>query len=210
VVDSTWLWREALARLLENAGHDLVPLPAAQASGPAQISNAWLAEVDAAILSLDDRGDEMLRVLRNADIPCLVLGIESSSEVAIAIQTGSSYASKQDITLPDLFRLLEAAASGNAMILRASQRVLAETFEIGRADILMRGADLTSRESQVLEGIGRGLSNRDIAAELFLAPSTVKKIVSRCLQKLGVEIGLRPPCCSAPARPDQQIETAGA
>ena len=49
-----------------------------------------------------------------------------------------------------------------------------------------RIADLTDRERDVALAVGRGLSNADIAAELYLSIPTVKAHVSRLFDKLGV------------------------
>ncbi|GIF37847.1 response regulator [Actinoplanes xinjiangensis] len=45
--------------------------------------------------------------------------------------------------------------------------------------------DLTSREHDVLAGLGRGLSNADLAADLSITEATAKTHVSRVLAKLG-------------------------
>jgi two-component system, NarL family, nitrate/nitrite response regulator NarL len=45
---------------------------------------------------------------------------------------------------------------------------------------------LTKREEQILSGIGRGLSNKEIARELDLQEKTIKHYVTNVLQKLQV------------------------
>lgn len=46
--------------------------------------------------------------------------------------------------------------------------------------------DLSDREVEVLQLMARGMSNQEIASELFVSPTTVKTHVSHILTKLGV------------------------
>ncbi|TDF37469.1 response regulator transcription factor [Alteromonadaceae bacterium M269] len=48
-------------------------------------------------------------------------------------------------------------------------------------------SDLNTREQEVLERIAQGLSNKEIASDLNLAESTVKKHVSKLYSKLGAK-----------------------
>lgn len=47
-------------------------------------------------------------------------------------------------------------------------------------------ATLTEREREVLVGLARGMSNAEIAKELYLGEATIKTHVSNCLAKIGV------------------------
>ena len=93
-------------------------------------------------------------------------------------------------TPPD--RLVEGiriVAAGESLLAPSLTRRLIETYlrhpppdTSGRSPL----AALTDRERQVLVLMARGLSNDDIAAELVVAPATVKTHVNRVLAKLGV------------------------
>jgi DNA-binding NarL/FixJ family response regulator len=63
-------------------------------------------------------------------------------------------------------------------------RVLARMRRAAETDEL---AALTERERMVLELMGEGMTNRQIAERLFLAEKTVKNYVTSVLAKLGME-----------------------
>ena len=80
--------------------------------------------------------------------------------------------------------------SGEALLAPAITRRIIEEF-VRRPPETSRPAppelaELTEREVEVLGHMARGLSNAEIAKELFLGDTTVKTHVSRVLMKLGL------------------------
>jgi DNA-binding NarL/FixJ family response regulator len=74
------------------------------------------------------------------------------------------------------------------LLTESGDQLIARRFalEIDRPPPLSLRAALTPREEDVLRLVARGLTNRQIAAELFLSPATIKVHVRHILEKLGV------------------------
>lgn len=89
----------------------------------------------------------------------------------------------------ELIDRLKACARGDFVAGPTVMARLVDSF-VSRpgTDRLTKGLDspLTDRERDVLGAMARGLSNAEIAADLYLAETTVKTHVSRILDKLGV------------------------
>jgi DNA-binding NarL/FixJ family response regulator len=103
-----------------------------------------------------------------------------------AIMAGAAgYVSKQTCGT-DLVSALRAVASGQSILdPQASRQIMARLRErtIGVDPV----AALSDQEKRVLELIGEGLTNRQIAERMFLAEKTVKNYVSSLLTKLGMQ-----------------------
>ena len=96
----------------------------------------------------------------------------------------SGYLLKQ-VRGQDLVDAVREVAAGRSLLDPVTTaHVLERMRESAKTDEL---AGLTERERDVLELMGEGLSNRQIAERLFLAEKTVKNYVTSVLAKLGME-----------------------
>jgi DNA-binding NarL/FixJ family response regulator len=102
-----------------------------------------------------------------------------------AIMTGAAgYVSKQTRGA-DVTSAVRTAASGPSMLdPSASRQALARLRDRTAGED--PAAALTGQEKRVLELIGQGLTNRQIAERMFLAEKTAKNYVSSLLAKLGM------------------------
>jgi DNA-binding NarL/FixJ family response regulator len=122
----------------------------------------------------------------------IILTTFDVDEYAFAgLQAGASAFLLKDAAPQDLISAVRVVASGDAVVApRVTQRLL-ETYVRGAArplpvvpapDPLL--ADLTPRETEMLEAMAEGLSNAEIAHRYFLSEATVKTHVRRILAKL--------------------------
>ncbi|WP_405109308.1 response regulator [Micromonospora sp. NBC_01405] len=107
-----------------------------------------------------------------------------------ALQAGASGFLLKNGTPEDLVDAVRILHRGDALLAPEITRRVIATFAApaGRAPrtdpTLLDG--LTPREREVLELLGRGVTNAEIAAALYLGEATVKTHVSRVLAKLGL------------------------
>ena len=105
-----------------------------------------------------------------------------------AIRAGASGFLLKDVRPADLAHAVRTVASGETLIAPAVTRRLVEEFV--RRPLPGRRPQnldrLTEREVQVLGLLARGLSNAELAAQLFVSDATVKTHVTRVLTKLGL------------------------
>jgi DNA-binding NarL/FixJ family response regulator len=107
-----------------------------------------------------------------------------------ALRAGAAGFLLKNSEADQLVSAVRLVASGDGMIAPAvTRRLIAAFAQTSAPAELASGLDLsvlTARERQVLDCVGRGLSNQDISTELAMAEATTKTHVSRILAKLGL------------------------
>ena len=102
-----------------------------------------------------------------------------------ALRAGASGFLLKDAPPEQLLDAIRVVAAGDGLLAPSvTRRVIAEFARRPAAVRPPELDELTARELEVLQLIARGLSNAEIAKELFLSETTVKTHVTRVLQKL--------------------------
>jgi DNA-binding NarL/FixJ family response regulator len=140
----------------------------------------------------DVDGIEATRQVTATDDPprVLVLTTFDLDEVVYdALRAGASGFLLKDAPEERLVTAIRVVAEGGSLFAPSVTRRLIEEFsrrgprrEDDRSDL----SALTARELEVLRLVARGLSNAEIATDLFVSENTVKTHVARLLMKLGV------------------------
>ncbi|MFD7652394.1 response regulator [Actinosynnema sp. NPDC059797] len=189
LVDDHEVVRRGLRELLEDEDDISV---VAEAGGVAEaLVRASAARPDVAVVDVrlpDGGGVELCRGLRALpDGPrCLVLTAFDDEEALVgAIMAGASGYLLKQVRGQDLVNAVREVAAGRSLLdPQTTARVLDRMRRPAEVDVLDA---LTEQERRVLELIGEGLTNRQIAERLFLAEKTVKNYVTAVLSKLGME-----------------------
>jgi two-component system response regulator DevR len=147
------------------------------------------AHPDVAILDVklpDGSGIDVCRQVRSADprIAAIILTSYDDDEALFAaILAGAAGYVLKHVTGSDFVETVRRVAAGQSTLDPAvTARVLDRVRSGADADHDLDG--LTEQEKRVLELIGCGLTNRDIAGRMHLAEKTVKNYVSSVLAKL--------------------------
>jgi DNA-binding NarL/FixJ family response regulator len=137
-------------------------------------------------------GLEVLRQLaeRGVETPVLVLTVDSSEEMVLhSFRAGAKGFLPKLHANQYLAEAIRVVAAGETWVdRRTTSRLIEELEFLSRkvAEAEGPGAALSEREKEVLACVGRGLTNAQIASELFLSQRTVKVHVSHILRKLGL------------------------
>lgn len=139
-------------------------------------------------------GIEATRRIKEAQdgVEVLVLSAyEDDESVFQAIQAGASGYVLKDITPDNLIRAIRAVREGMSTIHPGiARRLLTRISQMGGArtqgTARMHSDGLTQREVEILTGVTKGASCRELAARLYVSESTVKSHLRTIYRKIGV------------------------
>ncbi|HEY1359183.1 MAG TPA: response regulator transcription factor [Thermoleophilaceae bacterium] len=193
IADDQDLVREGLRMMLEAEGDVEVVGEAANGVEALDLARAEDPDVllmDVRMPELDGLEATARLVGSNARTRVLVLTTFDLDEyVYRAMKAGASGFLLKDANREQLAAAVRTVASGDALLAPAITRRLIEDFcrrPPPSAAPPAAAGDLSPREMEVLQLLARGLSNAEIASELFLSEATVKSHVARLLGKLGL------------------------
>jgi DNA-binding NarL/FixJ family response regulator len=111
---------------------------------------------------------------------------DEDEDVLAAIRSGAAGYLLKDVAPDDLREAIRVVAGGESLLSPSvTTTVLGQLGSRLAAEVRPELVDgLTAREREVLALVGRGLSNDEIGAALFLSPATARTYVSRLLAKL--------------------------
>ncbi|ANY07158.1 response regulator transcription factor [Pseudonocardia sp. HH130630-07] len=128
------------------------------------------------------------RILAEASAQVLVLTtFDLDDLVDAALAAGAAGFLLKSVDATRLTDGVRAVARGDGVLApEITRRVIARYAGSPHPTAVPGLADLTARERDVLAGLGRGLSNAELSAELVISEGTTKTHVSRVLAKLGL------------------------
>ena len=136
----------------------------------------------AATQSIVESSDHEVKVL-------ILTTFDLDEYVYKALRAGASGFVLKDISPEDLVAAVRTVAAGDALLAPTVTRRLISNFAVPSSldqSVVARLDRLTDREREVLAAIATGLSNIEIAEDLFVGASTIKSHVSSILTKLGL------------------------
>jgi two-component system response regulator DevR len=189
LLDDHELVRRGIRELLESEG-DIVVVGE---SGSAQEAARRIPALRPDVAILDGRlpdgsGIDVCRDVRSIDptIKALILtSYDDDDALFAAIMAGAAGYILKQVRGNDFVDIVRRVAAGQSMLDPAMTAQVLERVRSGPPkDKALEG--LTEQEQKILELIGEGLTNRQIAARMHLAEKTVKNYVSSMLAKLGL------------------------
>jgi DNA-binding NarL/FixJ family response regulator len=194
LVDDDPLVRAGLRTILSSASD--LDVVAEAADGAAAITAVRAHRVDVALMDVRMPGVDGITATKDItalpDPPKVIVltTFHLDEYVFGALRAGASGFLLKDTPPADIVGAVRLVAAGDAMLSPSVTRTLIDHYSADTTQARRTAAEktlklLTEREREVAAAVGRGQSNADIAAGLYMSEATVKAHVSRILTKLN-------------------------
>jgi len=191
VADDQEIVRTGLAMIL--SAQDGIEVVATAVDGQDAVEQARALRPDVCLLDIRMprlNGIEATRALAGPDVAdplaiVVVTTFDLDEYVYGALQAGAKGFLLKDCGPALLTHAVRAAADGGSLIAPTVTTRLLKSFAMADAPV-QPTSRLTDREEQVLLAVARGLTNHEVAAELYISLSTVKTHLGSLMAKLGV------------------------
>jgi DNA-binding NarL/FixJ family response regulator len=193
VADDQPLMRAAFEMTLR--AEDDIDVVGEAVDGREAIEKVRLLEPDVVLMDIrmpELDGVEATRVLTTAGVTAKILILTTfdiDEYVLEALRAGASGFLLKDVRADELVHAIRVIADGDTLLAPSVTRRLLETFIEPLASEPERAHELdalTPTERKILALVGQGRSNGEIAAELFIADTTVRTHVRHIFEKLGL------------------------
>ncbi|MBO1754389.1 response regulator transcription factor [Allobranchiibius sp. CTAmp26] len=185
IADDQALIRRGLRLILESEPD--LRVVAEAGDGQAAVAAAAATTPDVVLMDLrmpTMDGIEAIRALPRATKALVLTTFSDDALVYAALRAGASGYLLKTAPPEHLVGAVRSVAAGDALLdPRITQRLIDEVLTRPAPDARRAIAALTDRELEVLEGVARGHSNREIATASHLSEATVKTYLSRILTK---------------------------
>jgi two-component system, NarL family, response regulator YdfI len=187
IVDDHLVVREGLRAILATAPD--IALVGEAVDGAQAIQLARELVPDVVLMDLRMPGLDGIRAVEqikayDAEIEVVILTTYDDDEYIVrGLCAGARGYLLKDTKRQALFETIRAAARGESLLPPAILEKVVSHLAEPRAPA---STDLSQRERQVLELMGQGATNREIAVELRIAERTVKAHITNVFNKLGV------------------------
>jgi DNA-binding NarL/FixJ family response regulator len=196
IIDDNRLVREALTSMLHQLSD--VRVVASDVADPAFLT---VEKPHVLLLDVGLRDQDSLRVAATLrkdmpDAKIIVMDlVPVNEEIVEFVNAGVSGFILKDATFDDFVRTIRSVAAGDKvlppqMTESLFSQIAKAAAERGRDEVLEE-VRITRREREVIELIGEGLSNKEIAKRLNIAAHTVKSHVRNVMEKLALHTRLQ-------------------
>ncbi|EEX10844.1 transcriptional regulatory protein DegU [Ruegeria lacuscaerulensis ITI-1157] len=189
LADDHPIFRDGLRKTLDDSGEFKVLAAGCDAEEAVRLTREHRPDLVILDLSMPGGGlgaTRQIAALGDAPRIAILTVSEDSNDVADALEAGATGYILKGVTASALTKSLRSIAKGEGFVSPGLASRVLLAIQKGNTPTGDRGVlgDLTHREEEILRRVAKGLSNKEIAAELSIQEKTVKHYMTSILSKL--------------------------